>query len=241
MQNYQLTDSEVKHTKSRWFATLGLGSLLFGIALFVSHSFPSIFFELPMRGVTFAYIAPIFLLLTLVAVFLALKLVKYNFKDIGLNLTSFGKEASLGLFIALIWTLLQFLVIIPATGGAQRADIIANLEQLGTSYSGLFSFILMGILGGGLAEEIFFRGFFLNSLRNSLGKNKTATIIAVIVTTTIFALLHGYQGWIGIIDTAIFGGLSMSLLYLWRKNLIACIVAHGLYDIFAVIILFYFY
>ncbi|GAA4363928.1 type II CAAX endopeptidase family protein [Kangiella marina] len=228
-------------SKSRWFATLGLGSLLFAIALFASHSYPSIFLDLPMSGFTFAYVAPVFLILTLLAVFLSLKLVNYNFSDIGLSFRAFGKEALIGLLVASAWTLLQFFVIIPATGGAERMDIVANLEQLGTDYAGLFAFLLMAILGGGIAEEVFFRGFFLTSLRNSFGNSQVATALAVIITTIVFALLHGYQGWIGILDTAVFGGLSMSLLYLWRKNLTACIVAHGLYDVFAVLILFFYF
>ncbi|RDX36395.1 CPBP family intramembrane metalloprotease [Kangiella sp. HD9-110m-PIT-SAG07] len=241
MNSIQACKNTVTVSRSRWFATLGLGSLLFAIALFTSHSFPSILFDLPTSGLTFAYIAPVFLLLTLIAVFLSLKLVNNNFKDIGLTLKSFSKEAFIGLLVALVWTLLQFLVIIPATGGEERMDIVANLEQLGASYSGLFAFLLMAVLGGGIAEEVFFRGFFLTSLRSSFGNRRWHTILAVAITTTVFALLHGYQGWIGIIDTAIYGGLSMSLLYLWRRNLTACIVAHGLYDVFAVLILFFMY
>ncbi|MBW3549323.1 MAG: CPBP family intramembrane metalloprotease, partial [Proteobacteria bacterium] len=124
-------------------------------------------------------------------------------------------------------TALQFLLIIPATGGAQRSDIIVNTAQIGGTLPGLFAIIALA-WAGSLSEELFFRGLLLNGLQRIFGGGRVATTAAGLVVILVFASLHGYQGWAGMVDTGLYGGLAMTLLYLWRdRRLTACIVAHA--------------
>jgi membrane protease YdiL (CAAX protease family) len=53
--------------------------------------------------------------------------------------------------------------------------------------------------------------------------------------------LHGYQGWAGVIDSGLYGGVTLTLLYLWRRKLTACIVAHALWNSLAAVLLFSLY
>jgi len=94
---------------------------------------------------------------------------------------------------------------------------------------------------GAFSEEIFFRGHFFTTLRNVLGRSAAGVVIAVIATVVLFAAGHGYQGWAGIVDTGLYGGLTLTLLYLWRGSLTACIVAHALWNTLATVAIYLWY
>jgi membrane protease YdiL (CAAX protease family) len=77
-----------------------------------------------------------------------------------------------------------------------------------------------------LSEESAFRGFVLTRLNFYL-KNWWFTIL---IASLSFSLGHLYQGVIGMIFAGIYG-VAFSLLFLWRKSLTPCIIAHFLQDI----------
>jgi len=77
-----------------------------------------------------------------------------------------------------------------------------------------------------LSEESAFRGFILTRLNFYL-KSWWFTIL---VTSLSFSLGHLYQGLVGMIFAGIYG-VAFSLLFLWRKSLTPCIIAHFLQDI----------
>lgn len=139
---------------------------------------------------------------------------------------SLTREALVGLAVVSGFAALQLLVVIPATGGAARADVVANLAQLDGTAAGLAGFLGLAVLGA-LAEEVFVRGMFLRGVEAVAGGGAVGTAVAVALTTVLFALGHGYQGWAGIVDTGLFGGLGLSLLYVWRRSLVAPMIAHA--------------
>jgi membrane protease YdiL (CAAX protease family) len=60
-----------------------------------------------------------------------------------------------------------------------------------------------------------------------------------VIVVVLFALSHGYQGWAGIIDTGVFGGLLLSLTYWWRgMRLAAPIAAHAAWNVIAAFVIF---
>ena len=142
------------------------------------------------------------------------------------------REVGIGALVVVAFAALQLLVLIPSTGGTARADVVANLAQLDPTPLGLLGFLALAVLGA-LAEEYFFRGIFLSSVRALGGGGRLGTGSGVALTTVLFALSHGYQGWAGIIDTGLFGGLALSLLYVWRRSLIAPMVAHAGWNLVA--------
>ena len=82
-----------------------------------------------------------------------------------------------------------------------------------------------------IAEETIFRGYLLLRLRN-LG---ASIAVALIISSTIFALGHGYEGASGMATVGVMGFL-FGLIYLWRGSLIAPIVMHFLQDFIGLII-----
>jgi membrane protease YdiL (CAAX protease family) len=60
--------------------------------------------------------------------------------------------------------------------------------------------------------------------------------VAVLVSTVIFSLGHGYEGTAGVITVGVLG-LTFALVYVWRKSLVAPVVMHFLQDFIGIILL----
>lgn len=213
--------------RRRWLVALLVGAALWLGATVLSQVVPTVMLGLDLSGVAFAWVAGIQLLLGPLAVLAGLRIAKRRLRDVGLVRREWLADASIGMGVAIAFAALQFLLIIPATGGAQRSDIIVNTAQIGGTLPGLFAIIALA-WAGSLSEELFFRGLLLNGLQRIFGGGRVATTAAGLVVILVFASLHGYQGWAGMVDTGLYGGLAMTLLYLWRdRRLTACIVAHA--------------
>jgi membrane protease YdiL (CAAX protease family) len=193
-----------------------------------------------LEGPTYALVGVIRAALGLAAIVVALRIVKLRLRDVGLVTTQWRNDAVLGAAIAIGFALLQFVVIIPNTGGAARSDIVANAAQIGTSPWGVVGFIVLAWTGA-FSEELFFRGHFFTTLREQLGPSGVALVATVAATVVLFAAGHGYQGWAGVVDTGMYGGLTLTLLYLWRRRLTACIVAHALWNTIATVVIYRWY
>ena len=84
------------------------------------------------------------------------------------------------------------------------------------------------VFRAGFVEELFYRGYAIERLR-SLGWPRAA---AAIVPLVIFSLLHYSGGPVNILIAFILGGI-LTAFYLWRRDLVANIIAHFLVDFIA--------
>jgi membrane protease YdiL (CAAX protease family) len=224
----------------KWGAALLAGTLLWFVGLIASEVIPQVLLGMELEGATYALVGLIRAALGAAAIVLALRIVNLRLRDVGLVATEWRRETLVGAAIAIVFALLQFLIIIPNTGGASRSDIVANAAQIGTSPWGVFGFIVLAWTGA-FSEELFFRGHFFTTLRGLLGPSGIALGVTVALTVVLFAAGHGYQGWAGVVDTGMYGGLTLTLLYLWRRRLTACIVAHALWNTIATVVIYRWY
>jgi uncharacterized protein len=82
------------------------------------------------------------------------------------------------------------------------------------------------ILRGAIAEEIVFRGYVIERLRELTGRLS----IAGILSCTVFALEHvGVWGWVHLLIAGSAGAI-LTLLYIWRRNLWVNMIAHFVPD-----------
>jgi membrane protease YdiL (CAAX protease family) len=82
-----------------------------------------------------------------------------------------------------------------------------------------------------VSEETIFRGYLI--LRLQMVTRSTPA--AVLLSSAIFALGHGYEGSLGVVTVGVMG-LVFSLIYLWRQSLVAPIVLHFVQDFLAVVV-----
>ncbi len=76
-----------------------------------------------------------------------------------------------------------------------------------------------------LVEETVFRGYLMLRFNTATGR----TSAAVILSSLVFSLGHGYEGMAGAISVFVLGAV-FALVYVWRKSLVAPIVMHFLTD-----------
>jgi len=89
------------------------------------------------------------------------------------------------------------------------------------------------VITAGITEEILFRGYPIERLTSMIGRVVLGAGIAYLA----FVLLHiPFWGWGGTIQIGIWS-LIVSALYVWRRDLPACMVMHILNDAYAFILL----
>ena len=90
-----------------------------------------------------------------------------------------------------------------------------------------FAFLLVVAI----SEEVIFRGYLILRFRTLAG-NRTA---ALLLSSAIFSIGHGYQQSGGVIAVGILG-LVFGLVYLWRGSLLAPMVMHFLQNFIGIVL-----
>ncbi len=98
------------------------------------------------------------------------------------------------------------------------------LEGLLGTQTGLWTFLIVVIVAGGLREELQ-RAFLLHRFRHDLGNAGAGLLI----TSLAFGLGHTLQGWDAAILTGALGA-AWGLMYLTRGSAIAPIISHSLFN-----------
>jgi membrane protease YdiL (CAAX protease family) len=87
-------------------------------------------------------------------------------------------------------------------------------------------------LSAGVGEEVAFRGFAIPGLVLLMGSEWEAALISSLA----FGVLHGYQGWLGVVRTGAMGFVLASSFVL-SGSLWPAIVAHAVLDLVSGLIL----
>lgn len=203
-----------------------LGFTIFAIAL-----------KAALDLVIWRYAAPTSLIMVLICLYFYLK---HQNRDLTrLGIVSFKKAKSYWLLP--LQTLIAFVIVI-ATGVAvtilsemsglaiMQSNPEGDLARFGnlTGNTGLFLFWLAIIWVAGPAEELFFRGFMINTLTEALGRSRLAVGLSVFVPALIFGVVHMYyQGVPGLFTTG-FIGISLGCLFLvYKRNIWPLMIAHA--------------
>ena len=150
---------------------------------------------------------------------------------IGWSFENLGKEITLGIAL--------FIPFLSCFAGAEWAFKQAGLGAPSTPLPSfltvkdlpeiLLAFVLVTVVA--IAEETIFRGYLL--LR--FGVTMQNMTLAVIFSSLIFSLGHGYEGSAGLASVGMMG-IILSLIYLWRGSLIAPMVIHFLQDFVGIVL-----
>jgi len=191
------------------------------------------FFAIKQDGLSFSLSAVASILRDLSLVGLILFFLWRNrepLRSIGWSFTNFWKE--------FIWGVNLFFPVFYASGKLENALHAAGLSTPSTplpaflsprgSVEILLAFILVVVVA--IAEETIFRGYLILRFRAMM-----SSPAAILLSTAVFALGHGYEGMAGLITVG-FLGIIFALVYRWRRSLVAPMVMHFLQD-FAVIVL----
>jgi membrane protease YdiL (CAAX protease family) len=107
---------------------------------------------------------------------------------------------------------------------------VGGIEQL-AAYPLLF--VLALALTAAVTEEILYRGFPIERIAERTG----SAALAAGITILFFVIFHiPYWGVGGALQISV-NAVLLTLLYVWRRNIMACIIAHAITDIYAFVIL----
>jgi len=116
--------------------------------------------------------------------------------------------------------MLSYAVIFPALGLHQNMRATHNIIAVP------FWLQYAMMLRAGVIEEILYRGYPIERIEGLTGR----TWLAAVVSVAIFIAVHiSYWGYAQLIVVA-FGAVLLTALYLWRRDLPACMIAHFLAD-----------
>lgn len=217
-------------------------TIILGYALFI---IPDIFFGVTKInggkiGINLLFIALFQFLSITTLLYASLKILKKDFSYIGLKFENLKNDILIGLVFGALWTIIQFLLIIPNTGGINRPDLNGMLGMYDGSLIGTLSFIALGVIGGGITEELFNRGYFISVLKDVFKKPKIGLWFSAILSIVIFSFGHmpvTALDWFDILIPTI----MYTLLFITTKRLTASIIAHGIYNMTAIILTYYIY
>jgi uncharacterized protein len=87
-------------------------------------------------------------------------------------------------------------------------------------------------------EELSYRGYLLTRAADIFRRSRAAYVMAVILVAMLFGFAHYYKGPAGVLDST-YSALVLGCAYLFSgRNLWTPILAHGISDTFAVLVLF---
>jgi len=117
---------------------------------------------------------------------------------------------------------MEFAVVIPLLHLSRDAIIAKQQDILRSPYW----YRVLLVLRAAVVEEIIYRGYIIEKVRQLSG----STVLAVIVSVAVFACAH-LRGWGPVHLMAVgAGGAVLALLYVWRRDLPSNILAHFLSD-----------
>lgn len=133
-------------------------------------------------------------------------------------------------------------VLVFGLGAASYPFTTPLLESMGleTTVGGIetvaaypLGFVLALALTAAVTEELLYRGFPIERITELTG----STALGAGITVLFFVLFHvPYWGLGGALQIGV-NAVLLTLLYVWRRNVAACILAHAITDIYAFIVI----
>ncbi len=224
-------------TISIFIQTIILGFILFAL--------PNLFFGITkfnggLTGVNLLYSALFQFVSVTFLIHFSLGKIGQNLEFIGLKFTHIKKDILFGSAFGLGWTFLQFVLIIPNTGGAEREDISQMVGMFDGTLIGTISFIALGVIGGGITEEIYNRGYFINVLKSTFKNQRVGVWISSLSSILFFCAGHLPNSplmWFDILVPTV----GYTFLFIATGRLLPSIIAHGLYNVSAILLTYYMY
>jgi len=172
-------------------------------------------------------------LLMLAMIWTSLKLRGQSWKEFGLTFNQVSLKQGLRVFgqslvvfvFAVSCFILGAIIMANITGIPESADF-SRYDFLKDNLGGLLLSLLGVYFISSFAEEVIYRAFLINRIVEIIQSFKYSKIIAVLLSSIFFGLIHYEWGAMGMVQTG-FMGLAMGISYIvLKKGLWTLIIAH---------------
>jgi len=181
--------------------------------------------------------------LSILVVAILLKRQGSSWLDIGLaRPKSWLRTVLLGFGAAIVVIVMMLVVSNIALNlpGAEVAEAdMSRFNPLEGNLPLLLTSVLLAWTAVAFGEEMMYRAFLINQLGVLFQSERLRWVLSLIFSSVIFGIVHFYQGPLGILNTFIIG-LLFGVIYLRSgRNLWVTIIAHGLVNTLAFVLVFY--
>ncbi|MFC1996817.1 lysostaphin resistance A-like protein [Chloroflexota bacterium] len=153
---------------------------------------------------------------------------------------SWTKTILLGVGIAVLDTVFGLIVTLPVLH--QITGEMMDLQQFnpirGNPRELLFWLVLSWTYAA-IAEEMVYRGYFLNRLADLFGRHKPGWILSILFSSLMFGFVHGYMGITGILNTFLSGVLYATAYLVFGRNLWVPVIIHGVGNTIGMVMLYF--
>ena len=149
------------------------------------------------------------------------------------KLNAMPASVRIGITLGTVLALLMPVVLVRLSPALVKQQLAALRFMLPTTRSQRLLWVLV-CLSAGIGEEWVYRGFVLHYL--TAAWPGLAGWAVLLVAAAVFGLAHAYQGWRGVLATAVVG-LLLSVLYLGTGNLLLPMLLHTLIDLHVLLLL----
>jgi len=172
---------------------------------------------------------------------LSLWLRKSGWRQLGLSRpTSWLRTIAIGTLVGLIYQTISIWLIAPLLQRLTNEPL--DLSQVTTVHNNISLLIFWLTISWTIAafgEEMVFRGYLINRVADLLRHGRAGWVIGLIGSSALFGFGHAYQGITGVLDTFLFGCVMAGLYLMGRRNLWLLVIAHGVYDTAAFVLIFF--
>jgi membrane protease YdiL (CAAX protease family) len=142
-----------------------------------------------------------------------------------------GEVAGLvgGMLAGMLGGMFLLVLLMRRSKGKVKVKKIGDIDALMPRNAAETLWMALISVNAGLGEELFFRLLLPLLLTLTTG----SALLACLLATLIFGLVHMYQGIAGVLATSILG-LAFMVLYLWTGTLWIAMLAHAILDIVGV-------
>ncbi len=189
--------------------------------------------SLPAEFSDFVIAVAISKLVTIVVIFLLLRLGGEGFRSLGVSADAWPRHLGIGLAVGTAMFLLFNVGLGSVLGSIfpRSADNGPSVMAYFARPENLLAWLPISVFAGGVVEELL-RIFVITRFEQWLGR--TGLMLGVLLSSAMFGFGHLYQG-LGIAIATGLSGAALALLYLRRRSAIEPIAAHAISDVFAVL------
>lgn len=142
-----------------------------------------------------------------------------------------------GVLVGLSWQYVAVGVLLPLASRYVAGSAPNNSSAPGGTLGIVVSVVAFGLVHP-LAKGLAFRGFLLRRLERLFGSSAAGVVVSFGLAAIVFGLSNLYQGTEGVVVSTLTGAIFNGLYYWARRNVWPSILAHAVYNLTALSLLF---